>query len=470
MRNCQLIMAALDFSVFAKPLSASDPCGPDLDLEADDDFMNCLAQADAALPTQFFVQHDSANGGRRTVTFDRVDAEERMDRDFSGQLRTICMLLGRTRDVRLLSLAGRLSALNRDLHGCAACVAATASLLREHWDEVHPRAEGGDLSYRIGVLQAFDDMSTVLLPLQHLTLFSHRRFGPISFRSHLIATGAVKARDDETALAERDCERALQDADPDDLTACRESVARLNEAARTIASVTAERAGARDAVQLKQLIDLSDKMAQFLSPPGQDDASLGVNPVAGHGAASQPAGSNAVGDAAPVPGAVRMEGAGGDVASASAARAALVAVSGYFRRHEPSSPAALLVLQAERLIGLPFQDVIRTLLPRHAEDATIYIGPKPEKSFQLNIERVADGLGPHSGEDLDEAAEPARFVIASRSGAVALLRQVAVFYRAHEPSSPIPLFTDRACSLMNQDFLSILSDVLPGVRLARDGD
>ncbi len=463
-------MAALNFSAFAKPISASDPCGPDLDLEGDDDFMNCLAQADAALPTQYYVQVEGVMG--RPAPSPMTASTPISERTgLPGPAHDDRGAARRTRDVRLLSWPAACPRSNRDLDGCVDSVAATASLLRDHWDEVHPRAEDGDLGYRIGVLQALDDMSTVILPLQHLALFSHRRYGPISFRSHLVATGAAKARDDETALAERDCERALQEADPDDLAACRESVARLKEAARIIAAVTAERAGTRDAVQLKQLIDLADKMAQFLAPPGQQDqVDAGADPSASGQVEAADAGADAVAVGAPMPVAARMVGPVGDVATASAARAALAAVSDYFRCHEPSSPAALLVLQAERLIGLPFQDVIRILLPRHAEDATIYIGPKPEKSFQLNVERVADGLGPRAEEDREEAAEPARFVVPSRAGAVALLRQVAVFYRAHEPSSPIPLFTDRACSLMNQDFLSILSDVLPGVRLARDSD
>ncbi|MCK2056122.1 type VI secretion system ImpA family N-terminal domain-containing protein [Methylobacterium sp. 37f] len=457
-------MAALNFSAFGKPISASDPCGPDLDLEGDVAFMNCLAQADAVLPTQFFVQVGDANGKPRSVIFDRVDSGKGTEYDFPGQLKTVSRLLDRTRDVRLLSLAGRLTALNRDLHGCAACVAATARLLRDHWGDVHPRAESGDFGYRLGVLQALDDLSTMVLPLQHLTLFSNRRHGPISFRSYLVASGAAQAREDETAIAEREFERVLQDADPDDLAACRESVSLLNEAARTIAAVTGERVGVRDAVGLAQLIDLSAKMAQFLAPAGPAaDAQATPGPTIEDDAI--PAAS-----AVRASGAAQAKGAGGEVANAPAARAALEAVSDYFRRHEPSSPAALLVRQAERLIGLPFQDVIRMLLPRYAEDATIYIGPKPEKSFQLNLERVAAGLGEAAAEDGEEVAKPVHFNVASRGGAVALLRQVAAFYRAHEPSSPIPLFTDRACSLINQDFLSILSDVLPGVRLARDND
>ncbi len=89
-------MAALNFSAFGKPISASDPCGPDLDLEGDDAFMNCLAQADAVLPTQFFVQVGDANGKPRTFIFDRVDSGKGAEYDFPGQLKTVSRLLDRT--------------------------------------------------------------------------------------------------------------------------------------------------------------------------------------------------------------------------------------------------------------------------------------------------------------------------------------------------------------------------------------
>jgi type VI secretion system protein ImpA len=41
------------------------------------------------------------------------------------------------------------------------------------------------------------------------------------------------------------------------------------------------------------------------------------------------------------------------------------------------------------------------------------------------------------------------------------MQEVAAYYRAVEPSSPIPYLTDRARGLADRDFLSILKDFLP---------
>jgi type VI secretion system protein ImpA len=51
--------------------------------------------------------------------------------------------------------------------------------------------------------------------------------------------------------------------------------------------------------------------------------------------------------------------------------------------------------------------------------------------------------------------------IKSRQGAIRALDAVADFFRRNEPSSPIPLFVDRAKRLVSKDFLEVLADIAP---------
>jgi type VI secretion system protein ImpA len=51
--------------------------------------------------------------------------------------------------------------------------------------------------------------------------------------------------------------------------------------------------------------------------------------------------------------------------------------------------------------------------------------------------------------------------IRSREDAIRALDAVAEFFRRHEPSSPIPLFLDRAKRLVSKSFLEVLADVAP---------
>jgi len=51
--------------------------------------------------------------------------------------------------------------------------------------------------------------------------------------------------------------------------------------------------------------------------------------------------------------------------------------------------------------------------------------------------------------------------IKSRQDAIRALDAVAAFYRQTEPSSPIPLFLERAKRLVSKDFLEVLADIAP---------
>jgi type VI secretion system protein ImpA len=58
--------------------------------------------------------------------------------------------------------------------------------------------------------------------------------------------------------------------------------------------------------------------------------------------------------------------------------------------------------------------------------------------------------------------------IKSRVDAQRALDSIAEFFRQNEPSSPVPLFIDRAKHLIGKDFLEILENVAPeGVASAR---
>ncbi|MDN3573347.1 ImpA family type VI secretion system protein [Methylobacterium longum] len=431
----------MDLTEIAKPVSPDDVCGPDLDVEGDAQFSQFMARAGYFLPTVYFERRPSGE----LVAFDRTTI------DFKAEFRTLEALLKRTRDLRLLSVTSRLMALDRQFADCARCLDLVADLLAGAWEEIHPRGEDGDYGYRSVVLQEFDDLPSMIMPLQHLPLFQHRRFGPISYRTFLVTTEAAPPRDSETVLDRSELERALLESDPEMREEAQAAARIMAAAVARIGELTAERMGDRNAVRLAHLGELAHGILRFLSPVEV----IVEAPEVPKEVAESPAPQRA-----------------GPVATAAQAAAALAAVADYFQRSEPSSPAELLVRQARRLIGLPFSDMLRTLLPNHADEATLYIGPKPESSFELRIDHMMDVLGRDgaSPDRQDVSAPEAGFTVESRAVAVALLKEVSTFYRASEPSSPIPLFTDRACTLVNRDFLSILADVLPGIRLSRDGD
>jgi len=51
--------------------------------------------------------------------------------------------------------------------------------------------------------------------------------------------------------------------------------------------------------------------------------------------------------------------------------------------------------------------------------------------------------------------------IKSRQDAIRALDAVAAFFRSHEPSSPVPLFVERAKRLVSKSFMEVLQDIAP---------
>src|SRR5579872_1103565 len=161
---------------FALPLvSEADPCGPDLDLEGDAEFLNFVAATEGLLPASFYA-------------FNRASI------DFPAALETAEALLKRTLDMRLLALMAKLSILNRDLAGFARRLDNIAWLVREHWEAANPKADAGDYSGRIAQLMTLEDNAVVLLPLQYAPLIETNREGVLSYRDQMLATGAAQPR------------------------------------------------------------------------------------------------------------------------------------------------------------------------------------------------------------------------------------------------------------------------------------
>ena len=78
-----------------------------------------------------------------------------------------------------------------------------------------------------------------------------------------------------------------------------------------------------------------------------------------------------------------------------------------------------------------------------------------------------DGEG-ESSADGASSGPAAVGAIKSRQDAVRALDAVAEFFRRNEPSSPIPMFCERAKRLVSKNFLEVLADVAPdGVSQAR---
>jgi type VI secretion system protein ImpA len=417
------------------PFSDADPCGPDLDLEGDPDYLNFLANAEGVLPTTFFSVEDGSPFDPTTV-------------DIAGQLEAIKPLVERTRDLRLLILQARLSILNRDLGGFALNLAATAWWLDKFWDAVHPRLSPGDNVSRSMVIATLE-LPTVIFPMQYAPLLEAERLGAISYRTWMIAAGEVKPRTGDIQLTQSAITNAIGAADPEVLATTRRHITLVKTSLDSIRSTFYAKG---DSAGLEKLPALVKSIQEFIDP--QASAPVADAAAGAGGADSDAAAATVAAGAAP--------------ASLSQAREALAAIADYYARSEPSSPVLPLVLQAHLLVGKSFFEVMTIMIPSYVDKAVFRIGT--DKFFDLPLNKlwnVADGLVvPADGEGSlpEESAHPQpvpQYTVASRPQAIALLGQVNQYFRRFEPSSPVPMLCERALALVGQNFMDVLKGVLP---------
>jgi type VI secretion system protein ImpA len=480
-------MPRIDFSALADPLSENDPCGPDLDMRGDEDYLNYVTIAEGLLPTEFF--RDGAPFDAATI-------------DVDGQIARMAPFLKRTRDIRLLSLLARFLVLDRDLAGFVAVIEAIGRLFEAYWDEVHPSAREG-LAMRAAAIATLNE-PTVCIPLQYMRLCEDRRFGVITLRTRMYAKGEAKPKEGDTTPAYPSILQALRECATDDFDATRNLIARLAASLARIHSLFAEHCGFDKAPGLDKVTATVAGMMALLDEavPTEDQKKIAAS------------------------GGIDQTGTYGLIRNAFGVHMALQAVIEYFTHYEPSSPALPLIVQARELLGKTFVEVMQTLLPSQAGNAAYSIGDP--KVFALPLERFAaimpsidnyaleqgstgscpEGVAPvsdapapppvlnqdasealarnedegvdapsHAAADAltkDESTFAAtadsptmqatgrlHFAAATRQEAISVLNEVIQYLRTGEPSSPIPWLIDRAKELADRDFLSVLSSILP---------
>ena len=445
-------MANIEFEKLVQPITPESPCGPDLDLEGDESFLDFMANSEMALPSSFFESEDE--GGR---PFDRKRI------DIAGNVRQILGFLSKTRDLRLLVLLARFLAFDRDLTGLLGALEVVGDLLETYWDEVHPQGGGDGFAARQNALSTLD-LPTVSLPLQYTTICNSRRAGAISYRSYALATGAEVARDGESKHAEGAVIQAIQEAEPEEIEAARKTITGLLRVLERIAAICLQRGGFKATPNFdRHLLATLNKLLAFIETASPSEVPAEIVP--------EPVEESDVEEGAQQKESVRPAGA---IRNTRDLSAALDAIYRYFSVLEPSSAVLPMVAQARALVGKNFVEAVAILVPDLSAKIAYPIGTT--QFFPLPIERLSDVInaGNQSSRMTQENADtsdngdapqaerpPAVFEAVSRAQAINLMNAAVTYLKAAEPASPIPLLLTRGTALADKDFLSLLRSLLP---------
>lgn len=428
-----------------QPTTEDPPCGPDLDQADDPAFVDYYYEAVARLPERYFVP-GSVEDGREDRLFDPRSVELPAERS------AILALLARSRDLRLLSLLAQFQALAMRLGDFVDTLEIVAAMLAQWPDELHPQPSRGRADRRAAV-EALASPTTVAMPLTHLCLLGRN---DVSLRRHLVATGRAASRLSEGDLQGQDVLAPLRgEAMARQVAASHELIGRALDATTAITrhSAAGPDGFTPDLSALRQVLgDLQAMIVQARPerrpwterPP----AAAAPDPVTAP-APPQPASAGAP--------PARPEGAIPDRATAEAA---LSRAQDWLSRHEPSSAALPLVVQARQLVGLPLVQAIEALMPDRAASVALHLGQG--SGFVLPMARLREltALALPEEKPAAPSASPLQ-PIATRVEMVGLLQAAETFFLQHEPASPIPLILSKCRAVLDQNFSAIMLELLP---------
>lgn len=439
-----------------QPVSDDQPCGPDLEATMDPEYDEYYFGALGRLP-DFYVQPgvERSDGSRSPDRFYNV-----ADLKIADEARQIDALLKRSRDIRLLVLRAQWEALAGRLPMMAEAIEGTAILLETYPEAAHPQM-GQGTALRREALADLDRQVTVMQPLQFAGLTGSNE---VSLRKVMVANGRAQPLQDEVDLSigmmmdalGSPTNRKKTDENHAALLRMSNALTRIERACKNGGAGAFTPAFDNVRPVLTEMLDLITtarpdlRGADIPEAPVEDIPAELPMPEAGSAAPASP------GSAAPQ----ITTGPAPEVTGQPHARAILMGCEAYYRRHEPSSAALLLVTQARLLIGRPLIEALQTLLPAQAEQALVDFGPQTGFALNFNQLRQLSEAAPQDSVE-PESAPPEMPKISSPAEAASALRAVEDYFRRHERSSPVPVLLQRARSYLDKDFQSLVDELIP---------
>ena len=337
-----------DFDRFLAPIDGASPCGPDL--EYDNEFL-ALTQAVAGKPEQQF--------GDTVIPAGEPDWRE-IER-LAGAL------MARTKDLRVVA---SYTLANTHLHGVtdfAAGLKLALGLCEQFWETLHPRIE-------------VDGENDPYLRMNAIAEFSVAEFSAENRLIQALRKSSLVKQ--PMALTFRDAELAFNKA-PEATYSLEQISPTLTDA---LAAGNTDIAAVIDAYSsYKALRALLDERVSVAEAPDMDRLDGVLKPVAqGFERLRQSSDTESAADDETVAadGAVSVvRGAGGSgvVQNREDARRALDRVCEYLERNEPSNPASLFARRAQRLLSMPFLDIMRELSPDSMSHLEMLTGAPPQQ-------------------------------------------------------------------------------------------
>ncbi|UII69362.1 type VI secretion system protein TssA [Pseudomonas sp. HN11] len=311
----------LDFATFALPLNEAN--GGGLNVEYDPEFLELEEEA----------------LGKPEVQYGDIITQA-IEPNWKRVMLLALPLLERSRDLRLAIWLTRAQLNLHGIPGLAAGLQLIHGLLEQCWDGLHPQLDPDDDNdplLRINILAFLCEPSGLLRDLLSAPLVSARSLGTLNLRQ--IEQAATEQAGDVSLAV---IEGALAEADPQELSAIEDALARALVLSVQIEQLLTEKVGVGRAIDLSSLATLLRRAGEVIRRPQLEVAAPGITVNA---PASQPQPSR------------------GEINSREDARQTIERLCTYFQTHEPASPVPFLLQRAKKLIDKNFMELLQDLAP-----------------------------------------------------------------------------------------------------------
>jgi type VI secretion system protein ImpA len=358
-------LAFIDIDKLLTEISPDEPCGPDLEYDAD-----------------FVALLQDAEGKPAKYTPDGQLVEDGEDPNWR-EIKDRCVaMFERTIDLRIAMLLTNAMMCQHGVGGLRDGLALLNALCDRHWDQFHPQLDPDDDNdplMRMNLVAAFaapigadGDPMRFQQRLREVPLAKSRQLGNFALRELMIASGDLPASlGGDSPPNEGLVDGAFKDTDGDELKQAGEAAAEAVTLSRELDQWLTNKVGASNAADLGPwhsiVGDLHKRLSQRVVARFPAEAVMMAEAEAGGDADAAGTGG---GGTAPSGG----PSLSGGVHSRDDVLRALEKVLEYYSVYEPSSPVPMLLRRAQRLVTMDFMDIIRELSPNAIEQLRVIGG------------------------------------------------------------------------------------------------
>ena len=339
----------IDVQSLLQPVSPDEPCGPNLEYDAE------------------FIVMESAAQGKPEQQYGETKIEAEPP-DWK-QVRKIGLeLMTRTKDLRVACLVARAMLEVEGIDEFCQTLQIIRDYIENHWNDIHPLLDPddeNDPTWRVNTLSSLNDFNATIEALHKAPLVDAGMVGRFSMTDIEIANGDSPAPADSEPPMLANVEAAFEQVDAETLV---QRTAALREGSTHIAeieSLVTDHVGAAQATSFDTLTKSMHRIRELLEaqllrlgivaePPSQPE----VEPIA------QPQQT-----AAPQPVVATPNPATATITTRDDVIRALDRICEYYERFEPSSPVPLFLRRARRLASMNFLDIVRELTPESLSKA-----------------------------------------------------------------------------------------------------